>query len=170
MMSAEQQLAAQPGAHLLGDRCAQRRDALAVTHRKQADEEREHLTRLDQHVEREQQQRDHAEDAADDVADGHDHRRCGAGAAYRRLLHGFADRDRPAQDADADQGPLRLRELLRQRPPQLLRLVDERRNDEHQEQGEDADDRRVDDQNRDPARHARADGDHALPLDRTDQR
>ena len=75
------------------------------------------------------------------------------------------------QDADAHQARCACVELLRQRAPQLLGLLDERRNDEpSRAPTSDADDQRVDDQDREPARQARADRNHALPLDHPDER
>ena len=55
-----------------------------------------------------------------------------------RLLHRFAERDRLPQDAEPHQRRLRLRELLRQTAPQILRLIDERRNDDHADDDDDA--------------------------------
>ena len=131
--------------------------------RKQPHEERENLARLDQHVERQQQDGDEAEETADDIADVAKDRRGDTSPARRcgRLLHRVAQRDRLAQDADAHQELLSLLDLLRQVPPQLFRLVDQRRHDGHADADERADDRRVNQQDRKPARQPRADGNRA---------
>ena len=62
-------------------------------------------------------------------------------------------------------------EHLRQRAPQLLRLVNERRHDQKPDSDERADDEQVENQDRQPSRKAaRADREESLALDQPDDR
>ena len=91
----------------------------------------------------------------------------GAGRGLDRLL----EREMFPQQSFRDQELLHLLEHLVLDAPELLRLVDERRHDERHDEAERAEDREIEDEDRQPARKAlRPDRQQLLPLDQADDR
>ena len=111
---------------------------------------------LDQQVERQDQDRQEAEQPADDAgerAEDGGHRV--AALAHRRPRHRLLDRQRLARAGlSATRNSCARSNISRQRAPQLLRLVNERRHDQEPDADQRADDEQVEDEDRQPARKA----------------
>ncbi len=116
-------------------------------------ERRDDRVRLEQQVKREDQDRDDAEDAADEAPHRADDGTDGVGAASRRLRHGLANAQLTAEQPAIDQPRLRPVEHVRKRRPERTRLVDERRDHQQTDTDDDADEAYVDDEDGGPSRH-----------------
>ena len=126
---------------------------------------------LDQQVEAENQDRDDPEHAADEAPQRKQHRAHGVSArARRRALHRLLKRDGVRQQLVLDEERLKPAEILRQIRPQRGGLLDEARHDEQADQNQDADNRQIDREDREDARHAPFAAAFAWALDEAHER
>jgi hypothetical protein len=139
----------------LGDASTCVLDLRALSPWKQPDEHEHQRGAVDQQIKRQDQDRDEAEDSADDSQYGiRDKPSVSCARARRRLLDRLTGTDLPRQQASVDQPLLRGVQQPRQLHREFPRLRDDRGYHHRADRHDDRDDAQINDENGGPPRHA----------------